>query len=177
MPTTPRHVTVNVILDPMSHPPSFKLETDLPRGKGNNEIMFYNEHHPGLHVHYTLKDPAYGYVFPDAPIDNYLDEALWSTSDARCPTSEGQWEQFTAHSIEDSGKTLVVYNLNENVQQFGYALRVTKDGGKHYWNLDPIGGNQNGSYAARDLSGYAVAAVAGAVAGSLATLGFQALMS
>jgi hypothetical protein len=174
---TPRKVIVNVVLDPTSNPPKFKFETDLPKGNGKDELMFYNEHHPGLHVHYTLKDPAFGYVFPDKPIPNYLDEALWSTDQAICPTSEGQWEQFTAHKVEDSGKTLVVSNLNENVQQFGYALRVTKDGGQHYWNLDPIGGNQNGSYVARDLSGYAVAAVVGAVAGSLATLGVQALMS
>lgn len=134
----PWEATVNVILDVENH--TFKFETDLPMGP-NNEISFYNDGQPGFVITYHLQDPRHGYAFPEN-----LDEALFSTKDPVCPTSHGQWGQFKAKAVTDNGINLVVRNLNKDKHRFGYTLRVTKDGGLSFWNLDPIGGNENGSY-------------------------------
>ena len=133
----PWMVQVDVILDPSTR--TFKFETDLPKGE-KNKLFFYNEGHPGFVITFHLKDPTYDYRFPED-----LDEALFSVDEAVCPTEHGQWNQFKAKAITDNGRNLVVRNHNKDKVEFGYTLRVTQDG-TEFWNLDPIGGNENGSY-------------------------------
>ena len=77
---------------------------------------------------------------------------------------------------EPDGMELTALNPNPSPAQgpFGYTLRITKDGGATYLPLDPGGVNQNGPQMQR-VSPVLVFA-AGAVVGSLATLGTQALL-
>lgn len=144
---SPKTVTVDVVLKPNKSPP-FELETnDLPVGK-DGELIFRNDHFPGFIIHFRLKHPSHGYLFPDSSIPDHLDESLYSSPGASCPTSKGQWGQFKAQSVEDNGRTLVVRNMNGFKTKFGYTLRVTDDAGASYLDLDPIGGNENGPISA-----------------------------
>lgn len=162
--------TVDVILDLAND--TFHFETDdLPLGP-KNKLTFRNEGYPGFVVTFHLKDPPDGYHFPED-----LDEALWVSDQLACPDEPSKWAQFKAKAVVNNGLDLVVRNLNEKAKDFGYTLRVTKDG-TEFKNLDPVGGNENGSSNFNiSLSSYAFAAVGGAIAGSLITLGVQAVMA
>ena len=176
----PLEVHVRVLLHPGGPNGDFHFETtDLPMGLGN--VLYFNNHgHPGFLVHYDLQDPTHGYLFPEAalfppsPPKQNLRQALFSHGQTGCPTAVGQWGQFTAEDVTNSGKTLVVWNKNQTQHDFGYTLRVTNDRGATYLPLDPGGVNQNGSRSFSTTT--AVAAIGGAVAGSLITLGAQALL-
>ena len=174
MPGSPHHATVDVTIL-LGQTPNFKFEsTDLTVGP-NNELTFANNGRPGFWIDYRLKNPPNGYVFPDNPIPNHLEEALYSAvGPDGCPKTKGQWEQFAATNVKNGGKTLVVRNLNDCAAVFGYVLRVTNDNGASYLDLDPGGVNQNGSQQIYKVSPLA-AGIAGAVAGSILTLGAQAL--
>jgi hypothetical protein len=169
-PGNPWTPVVDVIIDLQKD--TFHFETnDLPLDPKTNKLTFYNQGYPGFVITFHLKDPPEGYRFPEN-----LDEALWVTEQPVCPQEAGKWGQFKAKAVLNNGLDLVVRNLNEKPTDFGYALRVTNDGTK-FRNLDPIGGNQNGSSFNASVSGYAFAAVGGAVVGSLLTLGVQALFA
>ena len=130
--------TVDVILDPAKKKFTFESD-DLPIGP-NNEITFWNDGQPGFVITFHLKDPRHGYRFPET-----LKAALSSVDKAECPLDEGQWGQFKAKAVNNNGVDLVVRNLNETKQKFGYTLFVTDDNGQTYWPLDPVGTNENGS--------------------------------
>lgn len=174
MPGSPNKATVKVTLQLGQTPPFLFTSSDLPVGP-NNELTFANNGNPGFLIDYELQEPTNGFRFPENSIPNNLKEALYSAKGAGCPTTEGQWEQFTAQTVKQQGKVLTVRNLNDEVAEFGYTLRITNDGGATYTPLDPGGFNQNGPSAASRAS-YVAVAVAGAVAGSLLTLGAQALL-
>jgi hypothetical protein len=134
---------VEVILDPGTR--KFHFETsDLPLDPATNELTFHNYDHPGYVITFRLKEPNFGYAFPDD-----LDEALFSVDRPICPDTRGQWAQFKAKAVSDGGKSLVVRNHNKDKVRFGYTLRVTDDKGASFWNLDPIGSNENGSFKGR----------------------------
>jgi len=106
---------------------------------------------------------------------------VWSELGAgKCPKPPGKSEVFHAERVlEPERTTLVVLNPNPSPAQgaFGYALRVTKDSGANYLDLDPGGLNQNGPTSRFTTTGAFVAGAAvGVVAGSLGTLGVQAMM-
>jgi hypothetical protein len=166
----PWRPTVDVILDVQND--TFHFETDdLPLGP-HTKLTFQNDGYPGFTITFHLKDPPDGYRFPED-----LDEALWVTDQPICPDEPCKWSQFKAKAVLNNGQDLVVRNLNEKKQEFGYVLRVTKNG-TEFMNLDPVGGNENGSTSLNiALSGYAFAAVGGAVVGSLITLGVQAMLA
>ena len=161
MGNTTKDVSVTVHLD-LNHSPPFTFETSLPMS-GKNHLKFSKGKADGFLISYTLDDPGNTYTF-----GSDLNQALWSTSEAVCPTSPGQWDQFTAQEITNGGMTLVVHNANRDKQDFGYTLRITSDGGNSYMELDPIGTNDNSNL--KRTFGVAVgAAVAGAAVGYLAT--------
>lgn len=176
----PKPVDVKVFIDnPATDPPQFHFETThLPMGP-NNHLHFQNCGHPGFYVHYHLQDPTHGYVFPEesmyphppGPKDEHLNQALYSAVGTACPTSSGQWGQFTALRVENAGRTLVVWNKNESPVDFGYTLRVTSNGGQNYLPLDPGGTNTNGP------SLYALTTTTLMVAGAAATATFFAVTS
>jgi hypothetical protein len=136
-----RQVHVDVIIDdPTSNPPKFHFETtDLPMGPGN-QLYFQNCGHPGLHVHYFLKDGK-GYQFPP---NNERDEAVSAQTGAGCPAQGVHWPVFRAQRVTQDQQTLVVHNKNPKVEDFSYTLFVTNNGGTSYLPLDPGGTNQNG---------------------------------
>ena len=171
---SPNHVTVDVILKPGQTPPFEFQSSDLPVGS-DNSLTFANNGRPGFLIDYSLKEPTHGYRFPDNSIPDNLNEALYSAEGPGCPNAKGQWQQFKAQNVKQQGKILVVRNLNECAAEFGYTLRVTDDQGASYLPLDPGGFNQNGPQVKSSWP-YAAAAVGGAVAGSLLTLGAQALL-
>jgi len=153
-----KDVTVTVHLDLSSTPP-FTLETSLPKtGKGN--LKFKGGKKDGFLISFELDDPDNVYTWGPDPA-----QALWSTSQAVCPTEAGQWDQFTSQGITNGGMTLQVLNRNETVQDFGYTLRVTRDNGATYVDLDPIGTNQNSNLKSGIGGGTAAATIIGGVAG------------
>lgn len=177
MPGNPNQATVDVTILP-GQTPNFSFATtsnNIQLGP-NNVITFANNGRPGFVIDYHLVNPPNGYVFPDNPIPNHLAEALWSAvgSDG-CPSVAGQWPSFTARNVKDNGLTLVVRNLNDCIAQFGYVLRVTNDNGASYLPLDPGGFNQNGEEEMQ--MSLLTAGLIGAAAGSLLTLGAQALLN
>jgi hypothetical protein len=155
----------------------------LPTGP-NGELIFRNAGHRGFEVHFHLTDSTgLGYRFPP---HSKKHAGVWSQLGAgACPNSE-IWEVFHANGVQEpGGMILEVLNPNPSVSnppnppegqgQFGYTLRVTKDGGTTYLPLDPGGDNQNGPITRFDWQ-KVVVFVAGAIAGTLATLGGQALI-
>ncbi len=131
-------VDVDVYLEREGADPPFHFETYLPMG-ANNVITFENHDRGGFLIRYNLRDPhKTGYLFPDDP-----DEALYSAKGEDCPHTRGQWSQFTAVEVQSENTTLLVKNLNQSPQDFGYTLRVVKDG--RWRELDPGGVNQNGN--------------------------------
>jgi hypothetical protein len=161
-----RQVFVTVELEIGSVPP-FTLISDLhPKNGKKNELVFQKGKKDGFVIRYELSDPNNVYSFGTDP-----SEALYSTEAPGCPSEKGQWEQFYVLCIEDNGQTLVVHNKNEPAngsQDFGYTLRVTRDNGKNYIDLDPIGSNQN-SNSSNNIAFIALGAfVVGAVLGALA---------
>ncbi len=172
MPGNPKDAVVEVELH-SDNPIDFTVtSTDLPiDAKGC--LIFCNDHHPGFHIHFKFSDMTNaGYLFPP---NNDKQEAVWSKLGASCPESPAH-DIFTVISVCQDQKTLKVHNRNPEpaLGEFHYTLRVTKDGGASYLPLDPGGFNQNGP----SLMLFSpVVFVAGGVAGSLLTLGTQALLS
>ena len=159
-----KNVTVTVHLDLSSTPP-FTLETSLPKTK-KGHLKFQNGKKDGFLIDFELDDPDNVYTWGTDPA-----RALWSTSQAVCPTAAGQWDQFTTQGtdgITNGGMTLQVLNRNETVQDFGYTLRVTRDNGANYVNLDPIGSNQNSNSRTGIGGGTVAATIGGAIIGYLA---------
>ena len=140
---SPWDVDVDLYLYPEDHDPPFRLDSYLQSEPGG-DLVFSNRRRPGFIVKFHLHDETgEGYEFPKPSHEH---EALWSRAGEGCPPpNSGQWEEFEAIRIINSQKTLVVRNLNETKTKFGYTLRVTKDGGKTFRDLDPGGDNLNGN--------------------------------
>lgn len=142
--TSPWEVDVDVYVYGENDDPPFRIDSYLqsdPKG----DLVFYNRRRPGFIVKFHLHDESgEGYQFPRPPDEK---EGLWSKAGEGCPPADcGQWEEFTSLRIENNRKTLVVRNLNKTKTKFGYTLRVTRDDGETYRDLDPGGDNQNGSW-------------------------------
>jgi hypothetical protein len=138
----PWDVQVDVHLKKACPNPQFEIYTSLPVQNGN--IMFENNHRPGFNIEFNLYDETgNNYVFPP---QSKVKEACWSKVGTACPTSE-VWEVFDPKRVTNAGSTLEVYNDNPSpsLGAFKYTLRVTKDGGTTYCELDPGGGDMNGS--------------------------------
>lgn len=146
-PKDPWPIDVDVYLEDVTDPdnPKFRLETCLQIDE-NEVITFYNRGRPGFEIKFNLFDETgEGYRFPP---QSKRHEALWSRQGAGCPPDNygQQWREFEVVRVkEPDQESLIVRNLNETVTEFGYTLRVTKDDGTNYVNLDPGGNNQNGS--------------------------------
>lgn len=172
-----KDVHVDVVLE-SDNPVRFRIEpsppNSLPTG-ANGELIFSNDHHPGFHIHFNLRDiSCLGYLFPTTSDKK---EAVWSQlGNGACPKSE-MWEVFKPLHVSPHQLTLTVDNPNGSPAQgpFGYTLRVTKDNGASYLDLDPGGLNQNGPQAL-SKSKDVLLTIGGAIAGSLLTLGAQALL-
>jgi hypothetical protein len=151
------------------NPVEFDLVPDppLPQGPGDNDFIFSNDGKNGFMLRFVLQDqtnsnsPLAAYRFPDDK-----DEALYSAKGMGCPRTKGQWAQFKAKEVETGNKILVVRNLNQYKEKFGYTLRLTKT--PHNPNpdcidLDPGGENTNGS--SRSILEYATVTTIGVMAG------------
>lgn len=142
---SPWQVDVDVYLYDESADPPFTIESYL-QSSGNDNLQFYNRGRHGFLINFNLHDETgEGYKFP-RPAD--LDQALRSKMGHGCPPEgSGQWREFTAERITQNRSVLVVRNLNETKTEFWYTLRVTKDDGATYRDLDPGGDNWNGNFA------------------------------
>ena len=141
-PKKPWDVEVDVYLTKACPNPTFDIYTTLPSNGG--DIVFENHHRPGFNVRFNLYDETGdGYVFPPQA---KVREACWSQAGTTCPTSP-VWDVFDPHRVENGGATLVVFNDNPTpaIGPFKYTLRVTKDGGATYCDLDPGGLDGNGA--------------------------------
>lgn len=139
----PWDVEVDVYLEKACPHPQFHIHTYLPvDSKGY--ILFDNNHRPGFNIRFNLHDETKsGYTFPPQP---KVREACWSQVGTTCPTT-AKWEVFEPRRVENGGATLIVYNQNPSppLGEFKYALRVTKDDGTTYCDLDPGGIDNNGA--------------------------------
>jgi hypothetical protein len=140
---SPWDVDVDVYLFAEDHDPPFKIVSYLQE-KPEGDLVFRNRRRPGFVVKFHLHDETgEGYEFPKPSHEH---EALWSTIGEGCPPkNSGQWDEFKVQRIINNRQTLVVRNLNETKTKFGYTLRVTKNDGKTYRDLDPGGDNLNGN--------------------------------
>ena len=144
----PWKVDVDVCLYGVNENPAFEIKSYL-QDASNGNLQFHNQGRPGFEIHFELHDETgEQYRFPRRSAD-----ALLSSEGKGCPVvGSGQWTEFTAHRIEKNGSVLVVRNLNSKKNptggkiEFGYTLRVTKDDGATYWELDPGGDNWNGNW-------------------------------
>jgi hypothetical protein len=91
-----------------------------------------------------MGDPGWsGYRFP-----HRADDAIWSRIGDGCP--DGSWAKNEVFKpvrvVEPDGTTLVVDFRNDSyIGDFRYTLRVTKDDGRTYLELDPGGTGTNGN--------------------------------
>jgi hypothetical protein len=141
-PKQPWDVEVDVYLTKGCPDPKFKLTTSLPRN--GDDLVFENNRRPGFNVRFNLYDETgEGYVFPPQP---KVSDACWSQAGTTCPTLPVS-KVFEPRRVENGGTTLVVYNDNPSpaIGPFKYTLRVTKDGGATYCDLDPGGLDGNGA--------------------------------
>lgn len=161
----PKEVHVSVVLHKDGDEPPFHFETtDLPLGP-NNVLTFINDEFPGFIIHYDLDDTLNpGFRFPDEKICNNLAEAIYVQARPGCPSGKSKWPQFWPMEVTPNGKTLIVRNENRGQVNFGYTLRVTKNGGGKYLDLDPGGDNKNGPIAPF-VSSWIATALTGAIVG------------
>lgn len=139
----------DVLVDVYLHsetPGDFTIESYLQSDPDSDNLIFYNNGHPGFHISFSLHDETgLGYSFPQG---SNKEDAVWSqVGENLCPET-GVWGVFEQSSIvvKNSGATLEVHNPNPSPAQgqFSYTLNVSKDGGATYLALDPGGINQNG---------------------------------
>ena len=159
-----KDVTVTVHLDLQREPKFYFTTNDLPLTPPTH-LFFKNGKKNGFKINFDLDDPDNIYSF-----GNDKDKALYSTEESRCPQEAGQWDDFKVHKITNGGMRLVVHNKNKpkngDEQDFGYTLRITKDG-TNYMDLDPIGTNQNNNSINVAYSAALTFAVGGAAIGGL----------
>jgi hypothetical protein len=142
---SPWDVDVDVYLYAEDHDPPFRIDSYLQAEPGK-DLVFNNRRRPGFVVKFHIHDETgEGYLFPKTKDE---DAALWSKMGEGCPPQDygKQWDEFYVQRIFESRQTLVVRNLNKTATKFGYTLRVTKDDGKTFRDLDPGGDNQNGNW-------------------------------
>jgi hypothetical protein len=142
----PWEVDVDVYVYAEDHDPPFLIESYLQTAQNGN-LQFHNRGRDGFNVRFTLHDLSnQGYQWPRP---NEVAQALRSQQGEGCPPANcGHWDQFEPKSIIHNRKVLIVRNLNEYEAKFGYTLRITKDDGATYRELDPGGDNWNGNFAA-----------------------------
>ncbi|HEY4071331.1 MAG TPA: hypothetical protein VGM04_07230 [Sphingomicrobium sp.] len=91
-----------------------------------------------------------------------------------CPDREF-WDQFKAVKVYGNNKKLDVRNENKDKQCFKFALRFSTTKGPVMY--DPGGTNLNGTHPIFNITPLVVAAIGGAIVGSLITLGVEAAIS
>ena len=138
-------VEIDVHLKSDGPNPNFKIVSQMPVDPSDN-IIFENKHRPGFNIRFNLIDETGSsppYTFPPQP---KVKEACWSKVGSNCPTT-ASWEVFDPQRVENSNTTLLVFNANPSpaLGDFKYTLRVTKDGGTTYCELDPGGVDKNGA--------------------------------
>jgi hypothetical protein len=147
-PNNPHAARIDVHLTKGCPNPQFTLTSpDLPENPpGSGNFIFRNNHRPGFNIRFVLDDQTAGgtgsgYVFAPVP-----DDACWSRWGNSCPNAPA-YDVFCPLRV--NGTSLDVYNDNPGPEPgmgpFKYTLRVTKDGGASYCDLDPGGVDNNGA--------------------------------
>jgi hypothetical protein len=148
-PKAPNESQIDVWLTKGCPKPKFTLTSpDLPADPpGSENFVFNNNRRPGFYVHFILHDQTgEGYVFAPVP-----DDACWSQLGSNNCPSQPVYDVFCPRAVDAAGTRLDVYNFNPpgpdpkgGIGPFTYTLRVTKDGGANYCDLDPGGTDNNG---------------------------------
>ncbi len=143
----PWDVEIDVHLVKACPDPVFHLDTYLPIDPATGYIQFDNNHRPGFNVTFNLYDETgAGYTFPP---QSKVDDACWSQLGTACPKT-AKWDVLQPRNVSPDRLSLTVFNDNPGPPNgplgvFKYALRVTKDNGANYCDLDPGGVDNNGA--------------------------------
>lgn len=103
-------------------------------------VSFENQGANGFIVLFNINDDnETGCVFRNVP-----HEAIWVQEGNQCPEDPCNWPQFVPIGVINDGRTLVVYNKNENPRRtYAFTLRFTSTDCNDL-KFDPIGENMNG---------------------------------
>lgn len=183
VPGNPKDVQVTVTLN-SERPDDFTIEPEpvgsLPKGT-DGELVFRNDGHSGFWIFFNLVDKTglgFKFIERDKNNNKVVDDAVWSALGANnCPKSAIR-DVLRARAVLNDGMTLKVRNSNvdrDELGQFTYTLRVSKDGGANYHPLDPGGDNRNGPISLNHAN-YVGPLIVGIILGALSAFGSQALL-
>lgn len=147
----PEIVDIEVIVTPDENDPcniSFSFPTKnngkvkhwKDRGDNLYHVSFENQGADGFIVLFNIEnDRDTGCRFHANPA-----EAMYCHDQAICPPpNNSNWSKFAPIGVINQGRTLIVYNKNDEERQFGFMLRFTTTncGDQEF---DPIGEDMNG---------------------------------
>ena len=179
--------------DPTVNPPyKYWLDTDdnkVGKKKGHDLTFDNDGKYDGFDLTFEVDD-ATGNDFkfmdigtlpngdPDPDLAPMWVKKVAQLGGTDCPDREF-WHQFRATKVYGNNKKLDVRNDNSDVHFFKFAFMFSRTPNKGPYEImyDPGGTNLNGTKPMFSLTPVVVAAVGGAIIGSLATLGVQALIS
>jgi hypothetical protein len=186
------HIDDDATQYPPKQPYKFWLETDdnkVGKKKGHDLTFDNDGKYDGFDitfeiVDHTKKDFKFMDIGEDANGHPNPDLApMWVKTVAQlggsdCPDREF-WDQFRATEVFGNNKKLSVRNENidKNYFKFAFMFSRTPDTGPYEIMYDPGGTNMNGTKPSFAVGPLVAAAIGGAIAGSLITLGVQALTS
>jgi hypothetical protein len=148
----PKQEKIDLILDidPKypNDPSKFLYSLSGPNVNGEIVTFTNDQNNDGIDVEFQITDNTKrGYVFPST-LANAL-AAKKINDKSHCPRPADKWPEFTATSRK-AKNSLIVSNANSYLQYFAFGLYVTLDElNGPFYPCDPIGNNQNGSFAFR----------------------------
>lgn len=147
----PEIVDIEVIVEPDEHDPC-NIRFSFPT-KNSGKVKHWKDHNDNLyHVSFS-NDGADGFiVLFNIEDDNGTGcrfhanpaQAMYCHGVGSCPPpANSSWDKFVPIGVINQGKTLIVYNKNDQPSTFGFMLRfsTTNCGDKEF---DPIGEDMNG---------------------------------
>lgn len=146
----PEVVDIEVIVTPdVSNPSNIgfsfpnKNGRKIKQWKDSKDGMYYvsfeNDGADGFIVLFNIEDDnGTGCRFHPDPV-----EAMYCHDQALCPPpNNSKWNKFVPIGVINQGRTLIVYNKNDEKHDFGFMLRFTTNSGAKVF--DPIGKDMNG---------------------------------
>jgi hypothetical protein len=146
----PEIVDIEVIVTPHATDPS-KIEFSFPEKK-HGKVKHWKESKDDLYHVSFENDGADGFIVlfniekdegTDCRFHAVPAEAMYCHGAPTCPPpANSSWDKFIPLGVINQGRTLIVYNRNDEKRGFGFVLRFTSNRGDQVF--DPIGEDMNG---------------------------------